>query len=310
LDPNEMAVLPSLSAYSLAASRLGWDLSRTCCLTLHGRPIELLTPHLIPGARILALSDNGETPKKVAQLLNNAGFGNSTLTILEHMGGPTEAMVTTTANKWADKTCKDLNTLAIDCVADENAQPLSLAAGLPDDAFHHDGQLTKQEIRSATLAALAPLPGQLLWDVGAGCGSIGIEWMRLSPFNQAIAIESRSDRLDYIEKNRLKLGVPGLKIIPGKAPDGLTGLPSPDAIFMGGGLTGLDVFETCWENLKPGGCLVANTVTLEGEAKAFSLHEKYGGTLKRLNFSRAEKIGGFTSWKPYRQVTQLKLVKV
>ncbi len=310
LDPDEMMVFPSPSAFSLAASILGWDLTKTNCLTLHGRPLELLVPHLVSGAKIMALSDNGTTPSNVAKLLTSSGFGDSILTVLEHMGGPQENRIIKTAKDWQDIQCKDLNSLAIECIADKTAYPLSLAPGLPDDVFDHDGQLTKAEIRSATLAALAPLPGQILWDIGAGSGSIGIEWMRLSPLNQAIAVEPREDRLHFINQNRLKLGVPGLKVISGKAPDALADLPKPDAIFIGGGLTAAGVFDACWENLEPGGCLVANTVTAEGEAAAFSLHEKHGGTLKRLNFSRAEKIGGFTSWKPYRQVTQLKLVKV
>lgn len=309
IPAEEMAVFPALSAFSLAASRLGWDLSQTICMTLHGRPLELLIPHLAPGAKIFALSDTGQTPSCVAELLNTQGYGESLLTVLEHMGGIKENAITKSAKNWAETECQDLNTIAIDCVSNSKIRPLPIIPGLPDNAFAHDGQLTKQEVRSATLSALNPIAGQLLWDVGAGSGSIGVEWMRISPHNRAIAIENRADRLQFIEKNRAQLGTPALKIISGKAPLVLKDLPAPDAIFIGGGLTAEGVFEACWDNLKMGGILVANVVTIEGESFAFSLHERYGGTLTRMNFARAQKIGGFTSWKPFRQITQIKLVK-
>jgi len=309
LPANEMAVYPALSAFSLAASRLGWDLTRTVSMTLHGRPLELLIPKLFSGAKIFALSDNGKTPQQVAHLLTIKGFGNSKLTVLEHMGGPKEARITELARDWSKTNCQDLNTIAIECIADPSAIQLSTIPGLPDEAFAHDGQLTKREIRSATLSAFSPYPGQLLWDIGAGSGSIGIEWMRTSPLNQAIAVENREDRLQFIETNRLELGTPGLKVVSGKAPEVLLDLPTPDAVFIGGGLTVDGVFDECWSRLKPGGILVANVVTIEGESFAFSLYEKYNGTLTRLNFARAHKIGSFTSWTPSRQITQIKLVK-
>ncbi|MEH6402148.1 MAG: precorrin-6y C5,15-methyltransferase (decarboxylating) subunit CbiE [Sneathiella sp.] len=309
LPAKEMAVYPALSAFSLAASRMGWDLSRTTCMTLHGRPLELLIPNLASGAKIFALSDNGQTPQHVAKLLTDKGFGDSKITVLEHMGGPKEATLSGDAKNWPKNPCQDLNTIAIECLAGRDVKPLSIAPGLPDDAFAHDGQLTKQEVRSATLSALCPRPGQLLWDIGAGSGSIGVEWMRLSPLNHAIAIEHREDRLHLIETNRTELGTPGLKIVSGKAPQVLEGLKAPDAIFIGGGLTVDGVFDACWSTLKSGGILVANVVTIEGEKFAFSLNDKFDATLTRLNFARAQKIGGFTSWKPFRQITQIKLVK-
>jgi len=309
LPPEEMTVFPSLSAFSLAASRLGWDLSKIVTMTLHGRPLELIIPSLNHSARILALSDNGETPSKLATLLAAKGYGESVLTVLEHMGGAGEKITTKTASQWIGQKCQDLNTVAIECAMEGNPSPLTTIPGLPDDAFIHDGQLTKKEVRATTLAALNPLPGQMLWDVGAGSGSISIEWMRISPLNQAIAIEHKSDRLELISKNSLHLGVPGLKIISGKAPDALDTLADPDRIFIGGGLTNDGVFEACWRRLKTGGILVANTVTTQGEGFAFTLAEKHDGELTRLNYSRAVKIGDFTSWKPFKQVTQLRLVK-
>ncbi|MBO6825956.1 MAG: precorrin-6y C5,15-methyltransferase (decarboxylating) subunit CbiE [Sneathiella sp.] len=308
LPAEEMAIYPSFSAFSLAAARLCWDLAKTHQMTLHGRPLDLIRPYLYDGAQILALSDSGHTPNHVAKLLQESGFGHSRLTVLEHMGGPTERRMDIPVEKWRDQDFKDLNTLAITCKSDDTAPMYSHIPGLPDEAFIHDGQLTKSEIRSTTLSALSPFPGMLLWDVGAGCGSVGIEWMRCHPRNNAIAIEKHPARLEMIEQNKARLGTPLLKVISGAAPSNLEGLPVPDRVFIGGGLT-KDVFGPCYHALKSGGVLVANTVTIEGERLAFDLAETYGGQLRRLNFARAQKIGGFTSWKPFRQVTQLSIKK-
>jgi precorrin-6B C5,15-methyltransferase / cobalt-precorrin-6B C5,C15-methyltransferase len=309
LPIEEVEIFPSPSAFSLAAARLGWDLSRTNCLTLHGRPLELLIPYLTHEAKIIALSDSGSTPNEVARLLCLRGYGQTELTVLEHMGGMDEKTTRFTAQDAGPMQFRDFNTVALKCASDPNAPQVSHLPGLPDSVFAHDGQLTKQEIRSVTLAALMPLPDQLLWDVGAGCGSIGIEWMRCHPNNRAIAIESHKERLGFIEKNILELGVPGLIIVPENAPDALHNLPAPDAIFIGGGLSAEGLFETCWTSLNPGGRLVANAVTIEGETILFNQHNLYGGSLTRIDISRAEKIGKFTSWKPFRQVTQYRLIK-
>lgn len=309
LSLDDYKIYTSPSAFSLAVARLGWDLTRVTPLTLHGRPLELLIPHLFDGAHILALSDDGTTPAKVAALLDDLGYGQSQMTVLEHMGGPAEKQHTQSAVGWIGGQTADLNTIALICHKETDIEALSTAPGLKDDAFCHDGQLTKREIRSATISTLAPFPGQLLWDVGAGSGSIGIEWMRHHPLNRAVAIESHAGRLEFIEQNRLTLGVPGLKIVNGRAPEALQGLEAPDRIFIGGGLTADGLFHACWSALKEGGILVANTVTVEAEQMAFELHHTYGGELTRLNFSRATQIGGFTSWKPFRQVTQLRLTK-
>ncbi len=309
LSTDDYKIYTSPSAFSLAAARLGWDLSRTATLTLHGRPLELIIPHLYGGAQILALSDDGDTPSKLAALLDDLGYGASELCVLEHMGGEAEAIKARPAREWIGAKAADLNTIALSCIKSSKDVTNSTAPGLDDDAFIHDGQLTKREIRSATISALNPLPQHVLWDVGAGSGSIGIEWMRLNSLNKAIAIEHHPKRVEFIEQNRETLGVPGLQIVRGKAPDALKDLPPPDRIFIGGGLTAAGVFDACWEALKSGGILVANTVTVEGEKVAFELFEKHEGELSRLNFSRAMKIGGFTSWKPFRQVTQLRLIK-
>jgi precorrin-6B C5,15-methyltransferase / cobalt-precorrin-6B C5,C15-methyltransferase len=309
LPIDELAIFPSPSAFSLAAARLGWDLSRTECMTLHGRPLELLIPLLTNGTNILALSDSGDTPRHIATLLVEHGFGDSEMTILEHMGGPEETITEIDMLRIGSLQFRDFNTVALKCVSGSDVQSMSRIPGLPDTAFAHDGQLTKQEIRSATLTALRPLPGDLLWDVGAGCGSIGIEWMRNHSSNQAIAVESHPERLNFIRENKLKLGVPGLTIVSEKAPASLQHLPAPDAVFIGGGLSAEGLFETCWTALKPGGRLVANAVTVEGEGILFDQHALYGGSLTRIDISRAEKIGKFTSWKPFRQVTQYRMIK-
>lgn len=309
LPAEEMAVFPALSAFSLAAARLGWDLSRTAQITLHGRLLELLIPHLAPNAKIIALSDSGRTPGDVAQLLLSLSLETTDMTVLEHMGGAEEKIITGKPADVAGIAFKDFNTIALKCPPTVSSAIFPTTPGLPDDAFHHDGQITKREIRSATLSALAPFPGELLWDVGSGSGSIAIEWMRSHPANSAIAIEPRDDRLALIRENCVKLGVPQLKIIGGRAPEVLAGLDAPDAIFIGGGLSHDGVFDTCWSSLKPGGRLVINAVTMEGEQQLFKAYETHGGILTRLNISRAEKIGGFTSWKPFRQITQFRLVK-
>jgi precorrin-6Y C5,15-methyltransferase (decarboxylating) len=231
------------------------------------------------------------------------------MSVLEHMGGPAEKIHHGVASDFRGKTFRDLNTIALQCPAETTSALFSRIPGLPDEAFDHDGQITKQEIRAATLAALAPCPGELLWDVGAGSGSVGIEWMRSHPANRAIAIEPRKDRQALIEINCRKLGVPQLRLVKGSALDSLKDLNTPDAIFIGGGLSVDGIFETCWSSLKQRGRLVSNAVTIEGEQRLFDLHNRFGGTLTRHNISRAEKIGGFTSWKPFRQVTQIRLVK-
>lgn len=309
LPIDELSIFPSPSAFSLAAARLGLDLSQTECMTLHGRPLELLIPLLTNGANILALSDSGDTPRQIAKLLSEHGFDGSKMTVLEHMGGPNEKITAIDILGIGESQFRDFNTVALKCISNTGAPPLSRGPGLPDMAFAHDGQLTKQEVRSVTLSALTPMPGELLWDVGAGCGSIGIEWMRSHASNQAIAVESHAERLNYIRENKLKLGVPGLTIVSEKAPASLQHLPAPDAIFIGGGLSTKGLFETCWTALKPGGRLIANAVTIEGEGILFDQHALYGGSLTRIDISRAEKIGKFTSWKPFRQVTQYRLIK-
>ena len=306
---DEMTVIPAPSAFSLACARLGWPLAEVDTLTLHGRPVALIQPLVQPGARLMALSDSGETPAEVARLLLTRGYGDSPVTVLEHMGGPAETVVTATAAEWADRRCADFNTIAVDCVAGPDAEHLPRVAGLPDHAFVHDGQMTKREVRAATLAALGPTPGAKLWDVGAGSGSVAVEWMRAARGATAVAIERNPARCAMIAQNALSLGVPGLRIVEGTVPAALRGLDSPDAVFIGGGITGDGVAEACWAALRPCGRLVANAVTVDGEARLVALQAAMGGTLTRIAVSRAEPVGGHLGWKPMMAVTQWQAVK-
>jgi len=301
------AVVPAPSAFSLAAARMRWPLQDVTCLSLHGRPAETLYLHTFPGAKLLILSEDGNTPARVAAMLTARGFGASRMTVLEHMGGRREARRDGLAREWGDGPAADLNTIAVACVAAPGAAASSLVPGLPDDAFAHDGKMTKREIRAATLAALAPLPGQFLWDVGAGCGSVAVEWMRAG--GRAVGIEGNADRAAMAARNAAILGVPGLEIVIGNAPEALDGLAVPDAVFIGGGLGTDGVFEACWRALKPGGRLVANTVTIEGERRLSDLRRDHGGELVRLAVSRLSPVGRLHGWKPLMPVTQWSAVK-
>ena len=313
LARDELVILPALSAFSLACSRLGWPTAEVETLTLHGRPLDLVNAVVYPGARVVALSEDGATPGRVAARLTELGYGASRMVVLEHMGGPEERALEGVARDWAQdwdqERIADLNTIAIVCVAGPGAVSRPRLPGLPDEAYRHDGQLTKREVRAVTLAALAPLPGELLWDVGAGCGSVAIEWLRSARATRAVAIERDQDRRAFIAENAAALGAPTLAIVAGEAPAALDGLEAPDAVFVGGGLSTGGIIETCWEALGPGGRLVANAVTLEGEARLLAWRERVGGELRRLAISRAGEIGTLTAWRPLKPVTQLAAVK-
>jgi precorrin-6B C5,15-methyltransferase / cobalt-precorrin-6B C5,C15-methyltransferase len=306
---TEMTIIPAPSAFSLACARLGWALMEVETLSLCGRDPDLLHVALYPGARLLILSADSSTPAVVAERLTRAGFGQSQITVLERMGGPQERLTEGTAANWNTPTLSDLNTVAVACVSDPQTPTLSRLAGLPDAAYHHDGQLTKQEVRAMTLAALAPQPGQLLWDVGAGCGSIAIEWMRSHPRCRAIAIERESTRLQLMANNAAALGTPNLQIIPTSAPEALQNLPTPDAVFVGGGLTTDALFLTCWNALRPGGRFVTNAVTVESEQKLLEWRSQFGGKLTRIAIQRAEPVGSFLGWKAMAPVTQWVSIK-
>jgi precorrin-6B C5,15-methyltransferase / cobalt-precorrin-6B C5,C15-methyltransferase len=299
LGAAHVRVLPHLSSVSLAASRLGWPLDDVAVVSLVGRPRELLHPVLQPGRRVFALTAETTAAADIRALLDDRGFGGSQVTVLADLGGEQEAVGPADGQPHSR-----LAIIAIDCRLDGGATPLPCVPGLPDDAFEQDGQLTKREIRAPALAALAPVPGQLLWDVGAGSGSIGIEWMRVHPASRTIAVEPRADRRERITRNAAALGVPGLVVVAGEAPDALSGLPRPDAVFVGGGVTDDGVLRACWDALAAGGRLVAHAVTIEGQAVLADWWHGTGGTLTRLGVERAERLGTFTTWRPALPVVQ------
>ena len=301
--PDAVHVIPHLSSVSLACARLGWAVEETTVVSLVGRPLELLLPQVTPGRRLLVLGSGTCTPAEVASLLAGAGYGASRLTALAQLGGPAERNFIGTATGWPHAETDPLVVTAVDVVADPGTVPLPAVPGLPDEAFEDDGQLTKRDVRAITLAHLGPLPGQRLWDVGAGAGSIGIEWMRTHPSCEAVAVEFRPDRAQRITRNATSLGVPGLRVVEGRAPEALAGLPAPHAVFVGGGATTPGLLEACWAALPDGGRLVANAVTVESEAVLAGWFARVGGELVRIGVQRAEPVGSFTGWKPAMPVT-------
>jgi precorrin-6Y C5,15-methyltransferase (decarboxylating) len=308
LAPDEYRIHPGPSSFQLAAARLHWPLQHVTTLSLHARPPELIHPHITPGHRILALTTDATTAPHVARLLVERDYGRSVLTILENLGGPDERLHHAQAIGF-DLPIGDLYVLAIDCVADHGAPLLSPAPGLPDDAFVNDGQLTKREIRAATLARLMPYPGALLWDVGAGCGSIAIEWMRAARDARAIAFEREGERLQMIAVNADRLGVPTLRVENGDAPGSLAGMPTPDAVFLGGAVANDALFHACWTALRPGGRLVANAVTLEAEAALLDRQSRLGGELVRLDVAVLDTLGTHRAFRPRLPVTQWSVSK-
>ena len=309
VDRDEIRFLPHVSAFALAAARLGWPIERTVCTSVHARPVDALRRHLTPGRRLLVLAEDEGSPAAVAGLLVALGLGGSWLQVMEHLDGPAERIVPATAETLGEGPFAALNLVAVEVVAGAAARPLPLVPGLPDDSFRHDGQITKAEIRAATLARLAPLPGQTLWDIGAGAGSIAIEWLRAAPGARALAVERDPARCRNILDNARSLGVPELELVEGEAPGCLGPLPAPDAAFVGGGGRDARLLEACLERLRPGGRLVVNVVTLDAERTLLDLHARAGGDLVRLQVSRALPIGGVTGWRPGMPVTQLTLVK-
>ena len=304
VDPADMLVVPAPSSFSLAAARLGWSLPDTALVSLHGRSLDLIRPHLHPGSRILALTSDGAGPSALATLLSDSGFGASKLTVMEALGGAHERMRTTQASGFDLTAVHALNIVAVEVDAAPGARVLARASGLSDALFEHDGQITKREIRAMTMSALAPRRGELLWDVGAGAGSVAIEWMLADPSLCAIAIEARPDRAARIRRNAAAFGVPNLDIVGGEAPQALAGLRPPQAIFVGGGASRPGLLGAVVDALCSGGRLVVNAVTLETEALLIARHAQSGGALTRIALSRADQVGGKHAWRSAMPVTQ------
>jgi precorrin-6Y C5,15-methyltransferase (decarboxylating) len=315
--PDEIAVLPNHSSVTLACARLNWPRQDVTTISVHGRPLEALHRYIHPGARLIVLANDGETPARIAALLTLQGYGPSRVVALENLGGDEQAHEAK-AESWVHPRGADLVTVAVECRPGPQAVSYPTIAGLPDEAFEHDGQITKREVRAVTLAALAPRPGQRLWDVGAGAGSIAVEWLRAAMDMEAIAIERDAARADRIARNASNLGVPELQVVQGAAPEALRTLPTPDAVFIGGGLNAA-VIDFCWAALPVGGRLVANAVTVESEAVLAAHHRDYGGSLTRIAISRAEPFGdrsgggkssgGTPGWRAMAPVTQLCAMK-
>jgi len=309
VPPEQTVVVPAPSAFSLAAAQLGWTLPETALVSLHGRALDLVRPHLQPGARVLALTSDRAAPVALARLLAENGFGASRLTVLEALGGARERVRSTTAAGFDLAAVDDLNTVAIEVTAAPGARVIARAAGLPDALFEHDGQITKREIRAVTLSSLAPRRGELLWDVGAGAGSVAIEWMLADPTLRAIAIEARVDRAACIRRNAAAFGVPALDVVEGEAPARFEGLGPPDAIFIGGGAGDPGMIGGAVMALKSGGRLVVNAVTLETEGLLIARRAALGGELLRIAIARADTIGNKTGWRPALPITQWAWVK-
>jgi precorrin-6Y C5,15-methyltransferase (decarboxylating) len=304
LGADAVRVEPAVSSVALARARMGWPAERCAVVGLVGRDPRLLLRQLAPGHRVLVLSSDGATPAAVAALLVGAGYGASRMTVLGDLGADSESRLETTADHWLASppgTVPPLHVLALELLGPPGH---GLVAGLPDDAFEHDGQLTKRDLRASALARLAPSPGQHLWDVGAGAGSVGIEWMRAHPSCTATAVEAHPERAARIGRNAGRLGVPGLEVVTGRAPDALAGLPAPDAVFVGGGATRPGVLDACLGALRPGGRIVVHGVTLETEQLLADAHRRHGGELTRIAVETTAPIGGFTGWRPARTVTQ------
>ncbi|MBB3661544.1 MULTISPECIES: precorrin-6y C5,15-methyltransferase (decarboxylating) subunit CbiE [Prauserella salsuginis group] len=300
LGADAVRIVPAVSSVTLARARLGWTAEETDVVSAVGRDARKVLRALAPGRRLLVLSSGADTPATLAALLADHGFGDSTLTVLENLGSAEERRLDGTARDWPHPPGAPLNVVAITCAG----AAYSLLAGLPDEAFDHDGQLTKRDLRASALARLAPTPGELLWDVGAGAGSVAVEWCRAHPANRAVAVESRPERAERIARNAAGLGVPDIEVVTGSAPDALAGLDTPDAVFVGGGVAGVGVLTACWDALRSGGRLVAHGVTLEAEQALAARYADRGGELTRISVERAAPLGGLTGWSPARAVTQ------
>ncbi|WP_307793430.1 precorrin-6y C5,15-methyltransferase (decarboxylating) subunit CbiE [Amycolatopsis sp. MtRt-6] len=305
--PSRVRVVPHPSSIALACARLGWPSDDVEVVNVGGRPVERLVRALAPGRRLVVLGGAGQ---EIGALLVRHGYGASRMVMLEELGGPAETLTESTAAAWDAVPQSALHLFAVSCAVPAAGTALATVGGLPDTAFEHDGQLTKRDVRAAALARLAPQPGELLWDVGAGAGSIAIEWMRHHPSCRAIAVERDPARAERIGRNAGTLGVPDLEVVLGPAPDALAGLPGPAAVFVGGGVADPRILVAARQVLPPGGRLVAHAVTVEAEHLLAGLHREHGGELSRLAVDQAEPLGRYTAWRRMRVVTQWTFVRL
>ncbi len=300
LGPDRVRIHPSVSSVALARAEMGWPAESCAVVSLVSREASRILRELAPGRRVIALSADETTPREVAELLSQAGYGESVMHVLGNLGGEDFSRTDASADRWSEVAPR-LNIIAVELIGPPRG---GWVAGLPDSLFEHDGQLTKRDLRASALARLAPTPGEHLWDVGAGAGSIGIEWMRAHPTCTATAIEAQRERAERIGRNALRLGVPGLRVVAKAAPEALQGLRRPDVVFVGGGATTPGVVDACMAALGTSGRLVVHGVTLETERLLGELHSAHGGELTRISVETASPIGSYTGWKPARAVTQ------
>ncbi|MDD1519021.1 MULTISPECIES: precorrin-6y C5,15-methyltransferase (decarboxylating) subunit CbiE [Bradyrhizobium] len=299
LGANEWIAHPAPSTFSLAAARLGWRLEATTCIGLHAAPFERLVPHLVRDAHIICLMRDAAAVGDLAKWLTERGWGASLMWTLEALGGPREYTDQHRVDLFAEEVAADLVAVAVWA---RGAQGIPRSSGLRDDLFVHDGQITKRPVRALALSALAPRSGERLWDLGAGSGSISVEWTLCG--GTAIAVEAREDRAANIRKNAAAFGLAHrITVVTGRAPEALVGLEAPDAVFIGGGLDEV-LFDAIWTRLSPGARLVAHAVTLETEALLGELHQRHGGELTRVEISQVAPLGRYRSWEPARPVVQ------
>lgn len=303
-DGDEWIAHPAPSIFSLAAARLGWRLEATTCLGLHAAPFERLVPHLAKDARIICLVRDAAAVGELAKWLTKRGWGASLLWTLAALGGPRESIDQHRADLFAGDVAGNLVAVAVQA---RGTQGIPSSSGLPDDLFVHDGQITKRPVRALALSALAPRPGERLWDIGAGSGSISIEWALCG--GAAAAIEAREDRAENISSNAAAFGLAHrITIITGQAPEALATLDAPDAVFVGGGLDRA-MFDAVWSRLGSCARLVAHSVTLETEALLGELHQQHGGELMRVEIAQAAPLGRYRSWEAARPVVQWSVVR-
>lgn len=296
---QRVTVIPAVSSVSLACAQLGWDLVDTRVITTLRGDVHSVIPELADGRRLLVLSRDGHTPARLAEIVTAQGFGWSTLTVLEQLGGPRQTVVEGLARSWRHHDLDPLNIVAIACIGPRGSN----APGRGDDEFTHDGQITKSPVRALTVAALRPGGPQLLWDIGSGSGSVAIEWLRADPAGHAIAFERHTGRAGRIAENAHRHGVCGALSVRGEVPAALAAAPDPDAVFIGGGLDE-EVMATAWEALLEGGTMVVNAVTVESQQLLTAWHRAHGGVLRRISIETVEPLGSMTTWRPVLPIVQ------
>lgn len=311
LGADRVRVHPAVSSVALAGARMGWPSETTSVVSLVSRSVYAVRRHLAPGARVVALSASGATPVGLARALVELGLGDTAMSVLGDLGTVHESRFDCAAAELATGSAPGpdgipaLNVVAFEVPA--TAVLWGSSPGLPEDAFAHDGQITKREVRALAIAALRPMAGQRLWDLGAGSGSVSVEWCLAAPRTTVCAVEREAARAVRVGENAEAFGVP-ISVTIADSMDAVSELPSPDAVFIGGGAT-TELIDAAWEALRPGGRLVVHCVTLDTEALVVAAQSRLGGDLRRVTIERAEALGRHLSWKPARPIVQWSATK-